>query len=667
MGVAERIRERGTELLTEWTGLSIAPAEEIADLRSVREELGPFLDGVEDLGLTVMDYIGGRPQEVNAFHRRRLAQQSRLALMHDPLAGAEAQLRANFALGKGVGKPQAADDDVQDVIDAAWKDPVNQRKLCSFEAQRHRSNELITTANLYPTVFEKNGKVKIAFVDPDLVTDVVTDPEDDEMPLWYVIRKRKFEWDFKMGRVKPVVGFEMENGHEKVFYLEHWSNVEDTDAWAEELGEAKPPRPGAGQITPGRCEHIRINRVGRTQFGIPPWARTLRFYTAMNQLTESQVQMRQGAASIVAQRLRRTTRGDLMKTASQVVSQTGELAAGAFNRRRTGGPPQAEGFGTNPETGGAPPPAGSWWTGSEHDKLEAINLRSGAGEAMQDAQIVRAPIAAASGFGQHYLGDPSSTTLSGGTTLELPTMMEVSAWQETLEGLLCWFTDRVIEAAVQAGQLGGMMTEADAVYEKPLNECRIGEDTEQLEERTGKDLSYSFQMPYPGRRNLPDVTTMVTAVAMAYDPMGQNVELRRLLLHFLFNDGLMSDDPARDVDEVMPDDGSKLPPPPPPPPAPGEVPGAGAAPAPSPTGRETSEAPQYKNQKTRSQPPGNEMGAGPRTKEVLREGVQEGTEGAQELLDAMITDAGERFATFYADPAAILPETNGNGAQAAAR
>jgi hypothetical protein len=470
-----------------------------------------------------------------------------------------------------------------------------------------------------------------------------------------------------------VLGYELENGTEKVWYVPHWRNVEDLERWSKEVGEQAPPRPDKGHILPGAVEHFRINRIGRSQFGTPPWARTLRFYTAINQLTEAQVQMRQGAASIIAQRMRRSG-GDrkLMKNVSQVMNRAGEIGSATFRRQTQGGPPEPTGPGTQPGPREAVPPpgAGSWWDGYEHDKIEAVNLRSGAGEALQDAQIVRAPISAASGFGQHYLGDPSNTNLATATTLELPTLMEVGAWQETFEQLYCWFTDRVVEAAVHAGLLGGMISEEETLDPRSLGELHIREDREEMEQRTGRDLSYTFQMPYPGRRNLPDVTSAVSAVLVTLDPAGRNWALRERMADFLFRHGFESEDPASDVEEILKEarriqkeedakaqamfaasgGGGSIPPTGPP-----EEDGEGS--------KGTEGSSQYGERRKRT-PPTRDMGGGPRTKEVLREGISDPTEFNDAITAALIADAREAWQQGLTDPALLSRgrPTNGNGA-----
>lgn len=668
MGVRDRFVTKATEVLSEWTGLAVTEAEDLDVLRERSDAFGELSNFSEDLADRTLDYMGGTgghaPKEADIWHRRVLARRSRKALVHDPIAGAEANLRSNFAFGRGISKPQAVEEVVQEVIDRAWEDPVNKKKLTSFQAQRKRSNDLLATANLFPGFVELNGRIRVVFLEPDEVTDIVADPDDDEIPLYYVTRKRKQEWDFNQDRPKPVLGYEMEGGRELVYYFPHWRFVEEAVRWAAETNGPPPPMPPIYKRGDAWMEHVAINQIGRTQFGIPPMARTLRFYSAMNQLTEAQVAMRQGAASIIAQRIRRGGPKDVQRAAAGVLNMVGEFGASRFGRRAEGDEPRNAGPGTEPQQGKPPVPAGSWLTSNEGERLEAVNLSSGASQAAQDAQIVRAPLAAASGFGQHYLGDPSSTTLAGGTTLELPTLMEVSAWQETFEGLYRHFTDRSIEAAVRAGQLGGMIG-VEKGDGRSLADLRLPEDKAEMEKRLGVDLGYSFEMPYPGRRNLPDVVAAVVAMASGFDPMGMDKPFRRNLLDFFARHGLLVEDPAKWVEEALPEDGEM-------PPFPGtgvgmeteEGPdgpvtrvGPNAA-APSKTGRESTDGPQYPGQKTRSRPPSNEMGGGTRTREVMEEAIAEGkAPDPATFIQAMNEDAALEFATLAADPAALLAGT----------
>lgn len=554
-------------------GVAVRPASEVRRLQTVEQEFGEFRDEAEDLAYHAMDYFSGRPSEMRAERRRRLAQRSRIALLEDPLAGAEAQLLGDFAFGKGVSLPTARNPKVQDVIDEAWTDANNEEKLTGYAAQRRLSNELLTSGELFVTLYTAGGKVRVGRLDPDLVENVVPDPEDRLRPLWYVTRVRRYEWDYENDQ--PKLADELsELGAPKVEYWKHWRNVDDAiheRETADTSGETPLELPPEEKIAKGVVLHVAINQTGEQLRGNPPWARSLRFFSAMNVLTEAHVTMAQAASTFIARRVMKGSPRQITKAANSIISSVGELGAARLGGAGAGEPT------TQPFAPGQQPPAapGSWWSENQESKLEALNLQSGAGQMAQTAQIVRAPIAAAAGFGQHYLGDASNANLATASTLELPANMHVESWQEWFSGIYRWFTDRAIEAAVQAGRLGGA---EGFKFDKPLGEMRLheAEDRTAMEERTGKELSYEFTMPFPGRRQLPDVAAFAESVLASNDPNGVNIPMRRTFLRFVFEQ-MGVDDVARAVEECIPEEGvpggvgdiSTMIPPAPPPGAPG--------------------------------------------------------------------------------------------------
>ena len=543
------------------------------------------MDEAEDLAWQALDHYGDHSatREQRREVRERLIRQSRVAILRDPVAGAEAMHLQNFAFSSGVPKPLAKDEKVQEVLDEAWDDAVNQEALTGFEAQRKLSNDLLTTANLFAVGFEGNGTFRVGFLPPERVQEVVTDPENDNRALYYLVTVFKREWDFTQDQWKPV-----QSDQTKKMYYPHWRNVEAYEEEVSEHGET-PVRPPKERLAEGEIYHVRVNRVGQTQFGTPPWARTLRFYSGLNRLTEARITMAQAAASFIAKRVTKGGPAQVQKAAQSVLRQAGDLA-------KTLSP-------TEPRGGMQPPPrTGSIFNENEAHSLQPLSLNSGGPGAQADAQIVRAPLAAASGFGQHYLGDASNANLATATSLELPALMQVGAWQETFEQLYRWFLDSALDAAVQAGRLGGNTAEKEpgAV---PLAELRASDP--EAEDRTGKDLSYSFQMPYPGRRNLPDVMTTVKDTITTFDAGLQNKVLLKEVLTFLFSQGFQVEDPAGVADAIL---DFELPPPPaempPEAPGPGE-PGPGQAPGqrrPLPNDEKS-----VQGEKRRGSPPNDEM------------------------------------------------------------
>lgn len=553
---ARWLRETAEERL----GVSIQPSGQVARWTAMEQEFSEFAANAEELALYSLDYMEGRPHEMSRHKRIRLAQLSRIALLQDPLAGAEAELLANFGFGKGVSKPSARNPKVQEIIDEAWTDPINEQTVTGYAAQRKLSNELLCAGELLITYYQGGGKVRCGRLSTDRLRTIVTDPENANIPLWYVVSDVPApRWDFKT-RMYDTTQMLDAQGRDKVKYWAHWRNVDDAKADRARLGteddELPLEDPPAPETAEGVVYHIAINQTGEQLRGNPPWTRSLRFFTAMNVLTEAHVTMAQAASTFIARRAMTGSPRQVTKAANSVLSQVGELGAAAL--RQAGGwglagnaEATTEPF-TGPDTPGPFPP-GSWWNDNQSSKLEALNLNSGAGQMRDTAQIVRAPIAASSQFGQHYLGDTSDTNLATAATLELPATMRVGGWQETFEQFYRWFTDRAIEAAVKAGRLGGS---ASMDGDKPLAEMRMAEaeDRAAMEKRTGKDLNYEFTMPFPGRRALADVTTAVQVVSQTMDPNGVNIALRKIMLRFFFEQ-IGIDDVAQAIEDSIPEKG----------------------------------------------------------------------------------------------------------------
>lgn len=545
---------RLAEAAEERLGFGVRTTAQLERYQTIEQEFVELANDAEDLALHSMDYLTGRPSEMATERRKRIAQRSRVALKFDPLAGAEAALLSNFAFGKGVPKPTARDERVQQIIDEAWTDANNEEKLTGFQAQKKLSNELLTAGEIFSTLYTAGGKVRVGRLDPDTVEAVVPDPEDRLRPLWYMARQRRFRWDFDLDRAKIEDEF-TEQGKPQIRYWKHWRNYDDAVAEREmgivDADEEALITPPADKIAKGVVFHLAINQTGEELRGNPPWARALRFFEAMNVLTEAHVVMAQGASTFIAKRVMQGSPKTVTRAATSVLGHLSELgASGRFGAEgRPGTTEQPAAFAPGAPS---PPSPASWWTENQSSKLEALSLNSGAAQMAQTAQIVRAPIAAQSGgFGQHYYGDASNANLATASTLELPATMNIESWQEYFAQLFRWFTDRAIEAAVKAGRLGGL----DGFPESgPMSEMRLHEADEraEMQRRTGVDLSYEFVMPFPGRRQLAEVESFISTICSSMDPNGVNIAMRRHFLRFAFEQ-MGIDDVGAAVEESIPD------------------------------------------------------------------------------------------------------------------
>jgi hypothetical protein len=537
------------EFLAERLGYALVPTERLDQMQEEYSRAHSIVQDAEELSYHALGYFSGRPVEMVFEKRQRLAQRARIAFWQDPLAGRSTEFLADFSLGNGIQIPRAEEERVQQVIDRAWKDPKNEEVLTAFDAQRSTSNTLKTQANVLLAAYIRAGRIRVTWLDADTIRDVVPDPEDELRPLYYVGARRVFKWNVDQDR--PEFEELTEDGKPKVTYYKHWRNVEaaEEEREADSSLEPLPVIPPAKQA-PGDpvVLHVRTNRLERQHFGIPSAARSLRFYSAMNQFTEARVSKALAAAAFVAKRVMRGGPSQIAKAAGSILQQAGELAEW---RGELGGAPKPY-EPVTPE-GQPPPPSGSWWAANAGDQLESLDLKTGGGEAQADAQIIRAPIAAAEGIGQHYLGDASNANLATASTLELPAMMVIQAWQELLEAIYRWFTDRAIEAAVRDGELGGLTDRGD--HAKALTELCISEeeDKAEMERRTKSKLDYKFEMPYPGRRNLPDVISAFGALTGATTTLGLGVNepLVETALDFLLTHGFQLANATDVIEAIM--------------------------------------------------------------------------------------------------------------------
>ena len=185
---------------------------------------------------------------------------------------------------------------------------------------------------------------------------------------------------------------------------------------------------------------------------------------------------------------------------------------------------------------------------------------------------------------QQYAGDvwcftlPSDTmitrrngnTLVSCQSLELPILKRIDAFQELFEGLFHTFVDRVIQKAVDSGQLPTELTSEERAAlkaKKPedptqpsdengsepayLQAAYEGQGTD--EKATERDLSYSLQMSDVLKRTMTDLVASCANVARTWDPNNTNIELSRTLLQIVLGDAFDMADADKVVNRILPE------------------------------------------------------------------------------------------------------------------
>jgi hypothetical protein len=566
-----RVRE-GVERLAEYaerrTGYTVMDSGNRELLEASDRERRTLQKELDLLAYSALDYVGGAPQELKPPERRKLAQQSRIAWMKDPLAGAAVDLMNDFVFGRGLPRPKAADEEVQKIIDEAWDDPDNQLVLTSYPAQLALGTDLSLQSNLFFLVFDDgaDGKVKLGILDHDSVQTVVRDPDNRLRILYFLAHETEVEWDYKTDQPKMAIRPNVDLA--KIVYYEHWRNVDDARNDAQAGDRSLPELAPDERVPDGRVFHIAINKTVEMAFGHPIMDRLLRWYNAYNKFMDARVDIMEAGAAFALKRKSKATQGQLEKQATQALSRRSALGQSLDFPDAMAGPKKA-----------------SIYEENDTSTLEQFKFDSGSANAQGDAQMLRAQVSASTRFPQSYYGDATNSTLATATSLELPVLKAVENRQELFEALCRFFLDRVIERAVETGRLSsdlspeerskleadksendvsadGTVASAQGQPTSPVGTAPgqtpplfLGEAHEDAiadEESTARDLSYEFSMPSPLKRMMADLVTAVMNIARTFDPNNTNMELSRTLLTVALGDALELEDAAGLVEKIFP-------------------------------------------------------------------------------------------------------------------
>jgi hypothetical protein len=569
-------------------GHKLVEPDRLEVLEAVYEDYRVMTRELDLIGYGLFDFLNNQPAEVSSTARRKIVQKARYVWANDPQAGAAVELMNDFTFGRGVPRPRAKDEKVQEVIDEFWDDPDNQEVLTTVESQLALGTDLALQSNVFLLIFEDgtDGRVKLSILRHDDVQAAVPDPEQRHRVLWYAATHQRVDWDFDLDQVKPM----LPTPKPEVWYYEHYRNVEV--AADDPLREEELEKPPADKTKPGKVLHLRINRGSEQIFGVPRFQRTLRWYAAYNDYVKDRLDIVKAAAAVIMKRKVKGSPGQIARDATKLISKASALTASGQLH-----PPGLQ---------AGPVGAGGVMVENESAIHEPFNLDTKAGNAQQDAQMIRAPIAAAERFTQAYFGDASNSSLATATSLELPILKAVEARQEVFEQAFRTILGIVIEKAVESGRLPEVYgpdekkKDTEPIPEQEIQQALVEacqkqvaagrtlleirrversdgkealwliaaadeqglahfdlveayKDQGQDEADTNRDLNFDFSMPSPLRRMMTDLITSVTTIAQTFDPNNTNTDLSRALLTIALGEGLEVADAPDLVEEILPE------------------------------------------------------------------------------------------------------------------
>ena len=307
----------------------------------------------------------------------------------NPLAFSIIEMTTSFVLGEGL-TVSAHNARVQQVLDEFWHQPENRMD--------ERVYSLCTELSLYGEQFihffvnEYDGSVTIRQIDPSLIDQIETDPEDVETPLRY-----------------------------------HRRPIRQTMSAAS--GDPVPFEPGRPEDTEGEwfaanseVVHIAINKVSNAKRGKSDLATLLPWLRRYKDWLTDRVRINKFKAAFLWD-------VSLMGADKKTIDRK--------KMEYT-----------------YPPEPGSVIIHNEAEKWSAVEPHIQANDASADGRAIKLMVAAGSSLPEHYLADGDNGNRATAAEMSLPTLLKFKRRQRVVKYMLHIILDRVIREAQRAGRLG---------------------------------------------------------------------------------------------------------------------------------------------------------------------------------------------------------------------
>ena len=348
--------------------------------RSVEQSLS-----LEDAGWTTLGQAGR--EVVSPTERIANMRASRLYALKDPLGQQAIRLWVDYTFGSGM-SIQAKDEAAQTAVENFLKDPQNGPVL-SANGQRKSCRKLLTDGDIFFVLWlQPNSRAAIRWIDPLEITEIITDPDDVESPMYY-----RRQWTGATG-----------DPHDT--YYRSSMNISDTATMR--AGHSR----AVMATDDGIVFHLAYNTSG--QRGNPLLLAALDWIK----------QYRRFLASRVAIMLA------LTRFAWRTKVKGGQAAVDAIRDKQ-----QVE---------NDPVAAGSTILENLGADTTPIKTDSGAKNAYDDGRMLKLQVFAAVGISEQYFGDISTGNLATAKTVELPMLKMFQSFQQVWEDLY-----RAILAVVQ--------------------------------------------------------------------------------------------------------------------------------------------------------------------------------------------------------------------------
>lgn len=305
----------------------------------------------------------------------------------NPLAFAIIEMTTSFVLGKGI-VIAAADAQVQQVLMDFWRDPSNHMD--------DRVYALCTELSLYGEQFIRffvnkyDGRVQIRQIDPSLIDQIETDPEDIETPLRF--HRRPIGPSATLPGTIPVVA--------------PIDNYNPDGVWYNAGSEIM---------------QFAINKVSNAKRGKSDLATLLPWLRRYKDWLTDRVRINKYKGAFL---------WDVQLTGADRKTIERKRAEYSY-----------------------PPEPGSVIIHNESEKWSAVKPEISAGDAANDGRAIKLMVAVGALLPEHYLSDGDGPTKATASEMSLPTILKFQRRQYIMRNMLRAILDRVIQEATRARRL----------------------------------------------------------------------------------------------------------------------------------------------------------------------------------------------------------------------
>ncbi len=376
----------------------------------------------------------------------------------NPLAMAIVEITTSFVIGKGV-KVVARQKKVQRVLNEFWHDVDNRMD----ERVEDMCRELSLYGEIYVRFFVNpyDGTVKVRLIDPALIDQIDTDPEDIEHHLRYHMRplgpSPTQTYDVVANTLDPGVfrGGTVANSDSQ--------GVGNGTIGAMVVGNKalSGQNPGDPTITGKWLEagkdaiQIAINKVSNAKRGKSDLATLLPWLRRYKDWLTDRVRINKYKGAFLWDV---TLTGADKKT---IAAKAGEYAY--------------------------PPEPGSSIVHNETETWKAVQPSIAADDASSDGRAIKLMVALGATIPEHFLSDGNNNNRATATEMGLPTFLKFQRRQKILRFALTRVLNRVLEEAMRAGKLA-QSTQLSGAYD-----ILFPEFDQSSNQELGMALSYLLQ------------------------------------------------------------------------------------------------------------------------------------------------------------------------------